>query len=323
MTSVLITGAAGFAGSHLVELLARGDAMVWALHRPGGRAIPSLTLEDPDTVVWRAVDLLDREALAAVVREANPSVIYHCGGAAHVGESWRRVTTTLEANIIGTHNVLEAMRGHGLDVPIVIPGSATVYRPADRALTEEDPVGPQNPYAISKLAQEMLGIGAVSEDGMQVMLPRAFNHIGPRQDDSYVASALAHQLARIEAGLEPPVVAVGNLDARRDITDVRDMVRAYVALAEKGTPGRIYNVCRGDACAVRELLDALLAEARVPVTVTVDRSRLRPNDTPLVLGNPQRIRHDTGWAATIPLQKTIGDLLAYWRTRVQLEPSRS
>jgi GDP-4-dehydro-6-deoxy-D-mannose reductase len=163
----------------------------------------------------------------------------------------------------------------------------------------------------------MLGGRAAADEGMHVLLPRAFNHIGPRQDESYVASALARQVAKIEAGKELPIVTVGNLDARRDITDVRDTVLAYVALAERGTPGRIYNVCRGEAYAVRELLDALLAEARVPVTITVDPERLRPNDTPLVLGNPQRIQSDTGWGAVIPLARTIADLLAYWREQVR------
>jgi GDP-4-dehydro-6-deoxy-D-mannose reductase len=323
MTSALVTGAAGFAGSHLVELLSGEGYAVWALHRPGGRPIPSLRIGNRQAVTWRAVDLLDRAGLAAAVRETRPSVIYHCGGAAHVGESWRRVTATLEANIIGTHNLLEAVRAVDPAIPIVIPGSATVYRPADRPLDEDDPVGPSNPYAISKLAQEMLGVGATADEGMRVLLPRAFNHIGPRQDESYVASALARQIARIEAGQERPSVAVGNLDARRDITDVRDTVRAYTALAQHGSPGRIYNVCRGEAYAVREILDALIDQARVPVTVTVDQNRLRPNDTPLIVGNPARIQADTGWKPAIPFGRTIADLLAYWRERVRHEQSPS
>jgi GDP-4-dehydro-6-deoxy-D-mannose reductase len=199
----------------------------------------------------------------------------------------------------------------------VIPGSALVYRPANDAIAEDSPIGPTSPYGLSKLAQEM----TAAESPLPVLLARPFNHAGPRQDPSYVTSAFARQLAEIETGGAPPVLRVGNLDARRDITDVRDTVRAYRALAEHGRPHRPYNICSGRAYRIRELLDILLSLVHVRVKVEVDPSRLRPSDNPVVLGSPARITRETGWRAEIPIEQTLSDLLAFWRATVAEEQS--
>jgi GDP-4-dehydro-6-deoxy-D-mannose reductase len=305
---LLITGAAGFAGSHLIDLLAEEDVPLAAWHRPGGRAPRGAA-----AVAWRAVDVLDRRAVELALRELHPSVIYHLAAAAHPGRSWVHTTGTLRANVLGTHHVLEAARRLDPAPALLLPGSAMIYRPAAAAIREDDPLGPANPYGLSKLAQEMLGAEAAVHDRLRVFLARPFNHIGPRQDDSFSTSGFARQIAEIEAGGREPVLHVGNLDACRDLTDVRDTVRAYRALVERGRPGRPYNICSGRAHSIRDILAALLRLARLPIEIRVDPARLRPADQALLLGDPARIRREAGWTPQIPLERTLRDLLDYWR----------
>jgi GDP-4-dehydro-6-deoxy-D-mannose reductase len=307
-SEILVTGAAGFAGSHLVDRLAGGGADLVAWHRPGGapaRAVPGTR--------WEAVDLLDADAVAVAIARLRPSAVYHCAGAAHVGRSWDSSESTFATNVRGTHHLLQALEGAGTDSRVLIPSSALVYANANEALTEEHPLLPGSPYALSKLAQEMLG--RRTNGPLGVTIARSFNHVGPRQDPQFVASGFARRIADIEKGRWDPEISVGNLDACRDLTDVRDTVRAYTLILERGTPGRPYNVCSGRAITMRHLLDLLLARARVPVTVKVDPARYRPNDTPLLLGDPSRLHADLGWTAEIPLEQTLDDLLEYWRMR--------
>ncbi|MFB3853356.1 MAG: GDP-mannose 4,6-dehydratase [Vicinamibacterales bacterium] len=311
--TILVTGAAGFAGSHLLDLLEKGPGEVVAWRR----------LEDPlppgrtgNELRWMQVDALDRQAVEDAIAEIRPDHVYHCAGAAHVGASWACTRETLEVNVLGTHYLLESLRRSGLSARVLLPGSAYVYRQSDHPITEDDPVLPASPYALSKLAQELAGQRAASDDGLEVLLPRAFNHFGPRQAPSFSTSSFAQQVAAIEAGLAEPVIKVGNLSARRDMTDVRDTVRAYQCLMQTGRPGVIYNVCSGKARRVGEVLDALLAAARVRITVETDPSRLRPQDAALVLGDPSRIQRETGWAPAIPFERSVADLLDYWRSAV-------
>jgi GDP-4-dehydro-6-deoxy-D-mannose reductase len=308
--TILVTGAAGFAGSHLLDLLETGPARVVAWRRP---ADPLPANRSGDELPWMSVDLLDAQAVRAAVELTRPRAIYHCAGAAHVGHSSDRTLETLAVNVLGTHHLIEAVRQAGLACRILIPGSALVYRQSGRALGEADPVGPTSPYGFSKLAQEMLGARGVSEAGLPILLTRSFNHIGPRQAPSFFASSFARQIAAIEAGGSEPVIFVGNLDARRDLSDVRDTIRAYQAIVERGRPARIYNVCSGRAHAIGEILDGLLAQARAPIRVRVDPALLRPNDNPLVLGDNARIREELGWTPTIPIERTLKDLLDFWR----------
>ena len=307
---VVVTGAAGFAGSHLLDVLLARDCRVVGLRRPGIGA--EVQARYPQ-VEWLEIELLDRNAVRHTLAGLAPDVIYHLAGAPHAGQSWGASTDTLAINVLATHHVLEGIRVAGLPTRVIIPSSAYVYRPADHALGEDDPLEPANPYAISKIATELAARRATIHDGIPVVVARSFNHLGPRQDASFFGSAVARQIAQIEAGLLDPALRVGNLDARRDFTDVRDTVRAYVALAERGRPGRIYNVCSGHARVMRELLDGLITLARVPVTVQLDPDRLRPNDTPLLLGNPSRMATEVGWKPEIPFGQTLQDLLDYWR----------
>lgn len=294
---VLVTGAAGFAGSYLMERLALSGASAVGWSR-------------------RDVDLLDRDAVRARMRALMPSAIYHCAGAPHVAHSWSDTSHPLRSNVVATHNLLDAVRRAGLHCRVLVTGSATVYADAGGPIDEDDAIAPASPYALSKLAQEQLALRAMVEDGIDVVVTRSFNHTGPRQRPSFAAPAMAMQLAMIEAGRTEPVIRVGNLDARRDITDVRDTVRAYEDLMARGRPGMSYNVCTGVAHAIRDVLDGLRARIRVPVRVEIDSSRLRPNDTPVLIGNPARLQGDTGWRPEIPFDQMLDDLLGYWREQV-------
>src|SRR5262249_4478570 len=302
----LVTGAAGFAGSHLVDLLSQSGASLVAWHRPGGTPP-----RERAGVRWDAVDLLDQPQVQAAIDRARPAAVYHCAGAAHVARAWDSTTSTFATNVLGTHHVLRALERSGIEAHVLIPSSALVYATADRALDEDQPLLPSSPYGLSKLAQEMLG--ARSNGALRVTIARPFNPFGPRQDPHFAASGFARRIADIEAGRWEPVISVGNLDARRDLTDVRDTVRAYQIIMERGRPGRPYNVCSGTAMSIRDLLDRLIARARVPVAVKVGQARYRPNDTPLLLGDPARVRDELGWSARIPIEQTLDDLLEYWR----------
>jgi GDP-4-dehydro-6-deoxy-D-mannose reductase len=308
--TILVTGAAGFAGSHLLDLLGQEDVRVVALRKPG---VGAETQAAYPAVTWMEIDLLDRDAMRRTVGDCAPAAVYHLAGAPHVGQSWSAATETLAVNVMGTHVLLEALRLEGAPSRVVVPSSAYVYRPAERALTEADAVEATNPYAISKVATELAVERAARVDGIHAVVARAFNHIGPRQDPSFFASGVARQVALIEAGRLEPVLRVGNLESRRDFTDVRDTVRAYRALAERGIPGRAYNVCSGRAYLMRDLLDGIVRRARVTVTIAPDHDRFRPNDTPLLLGDPSLIRQATGWEPRLPIEQTLQDLLDYWR----------
>ncbi|MBI3493646.1 MAG: GDP-mannose 4,6-dehydratase [Acidobacteria bacterium] len=303
---ILVTGAAGFAGSHLLDLLAQDEVDVVAWHRPNGA-----TRAASPHVRWEAVDLLDRRAVAESVRRLRPRAVYHCAGAAHVGRAWDSTEPTFAINVRGTHHLLDGLERAGVDARVLIPSSAMVYAPAPEPLTEQHSLRPSSPYGVSKLAQEMLASRA--HGPVSVTIARAFNHVGPRQDPDFAASGFAHRIADIEKGRWPPEISVGNLDAQRDLTDVRDTVRAYRVILERGQPSRPYNVCSGRAIAIGHLLDLLVARARVPVTVRIDPARLRPNDTPILVGDPSRLRDELGWRPGIPLEQTLDDLLEYWR----------
>jgi GDP-4-dehydro-6-deoxy-D-mannose reductase len=311
----LVTGGAGFAGSHLVErLLTRHTSIVAWANPSGGRGSSA----DP-RIQWMAVDVTEPSAVERAVRASNPSVIYHCAGLPHVAESWSRSEPALRVNAFGTYALLEGVRRAGLRCPVLIVGSALVYRPSPDPLTEEDPVGPSDPYGVSKLAQEMAG----AHTSTPVFIARPFNHAGPRQPSAFVTSTFARQIAEIEAGAAEPVLKVGNLDARRDITDVRDTVRGYEAIIASGRAGVPYNVCSGRAYRIADLLEQLLDMSQVAVRVQQDEARMRPSDNPIVCGDPSRITSDTGWRAEIPIERTLADLLDWWRREVRARNAMS
>jgi GDP-4-dehydro-6-deoxy-D-mannose reductase len=290
---VLVTGAGGFAGSHLVEHLSPS-------HR---------------VVAWtrQTVDLLDRDRVRAAIRELRPAQIYHCAGVPHVAESWRDTAQPLEGNVLATEHLFDALRREGIRCRVLVPGSATVYAPSSEPISETDPIAPASPYAISKLAQEQLALRAIQEDGLDVVLTRSFNHTGPRQTPAFVAPSMARQIALIERGQLEPVIKVGNLDAQRDVTDVRDVVRAYAALMQSGKTGVVYNVASGAARSIRSILEALVSRSKMPVRIEVDQTRMRPNDVPVVVGDSSRLNAATGWRPDITFDQMLNDLLSYWR----------
>ena len=310
---VLVTGAAGFAGSHLIELLRQDGDRARRVAPPRAPPLPPMSPAFAGT----AVDLLDaggrepRHGRPAARRGLSLSPGRRTSaspGAACVRRS--RSTSS------GLTTCFARWPAPGWRRASLIPGSALVYRQSDAALSEEAPLGPASPYALSKLAQEMLGIRAIAEDGQRVVVARSFNHLGPRQDPSFAASSFARQIARIEAGMAEPIIEVGNLDARRDLTDVRDMVRAYHVILQRGRPGAVYNVCSGRAHVMGDVLERLVRLSRVAVEIRRDAARCRPQDLPLLLGDPERITRDLGWTPRITLEQSLADLLAYWRETV-------
>jgi GDP-4-dehydro-6-deoxy-D-mannose reductase len=306
-TTTLVTGAAGFAGSHLIDMLAAGGFPLVAWHRPGGAPPRQMA-----GVIWEPIDLLDQAAVRASIARLRPAVVYHCAGAAHVGRSWDNTERPFAINVRATHHLLDAMSRVRLEAQVLIPSSALVYQPSEHALSETDTLVPASPYGLSKLAQELLGRRPHGE--LKIGIARSFNHFGPRQDPMFVGSGFARRIADIERGRWAPEISVGNLDARRDLTDVRDTVRAYKLILERGVPGRPYNVCTGRAVEIRQLLEMLVARAKVRVTIKLDPARIRPNDVPILLGDPARLRDETGWRPEIALEQTVDDLLAYWRS---------
>ncbi len=309
--SLLVTGAGGFVGSHLIELLERDHTDVVAWLRPGTEPLVRGT-----RVNWIEIEMHDRDAVGRAIGASAPSRIYHLAGVPHVGESWDRTHETFAGNVLATHHLFDAVRRAALQPRILITSTAFVYAPVNRAITEHDPVRPNSPYGTSKLAQEMLSRRAWEDDGIPVLIARSFNHVGPRQAPSFVASSIAKQIAEIEAGQRAPTLLMGNMESERDIMDVRDTVRAYQSMMSAARPGVPYNVCSGVPVRVRALVELMTSQARVPVAIQQDPSRFRPTDTPMVLGDNTRLTADTGWSPQIPLEKTVEDLLAYWRERV-------
>ena len=308
---VLVTGAAGFVGGHLIERLSTLGGSIVGWHRPGGdaRALRS-------EVQWMAVEMLDANAVRQALAHANPEQVYHLAGWAHPGQSWQHTLDTYQNNVLATHHLLTAVAQHTPRARVLVACSGTIYAPQAHLLTESDTIAPASPYATSKLAQEMLAAQSYRLDGVQTLIARAFNHTGPGQDASYVAPAIARQIARIERGLQEPLLRLGNLEPKRDISDVRDVAAAYVGMMQSGTPGTPYNVCSGRELSIRNLVDAFVERSEMPVTVVQDQSLFRPNDPPMLVGSHARLTSDTGWSPAIPLSQTVDDLLAFWRSGV-------
>jgi GDP-4-dehydro-6-deoxy-D-mannose reductase len=307
-----VTGATGFAGRHLLDRLAADGAQaVVAWHRPGGHP--------PDRerpVQWAEVDLTDADAVDRAIAEAAPARLYHLAGAPNVASSWQRPAAHLRANALGTHHLLRAVRRHAPGCRVLVVSSAQIYQPSDDPIREDAPLVPVNPYGISKLAQDQLALRAAEDDGLDVVVARPFNHAGPGQAPAFAVSHFARQIARIEGGLEPPVLATGNLDTRRDLTDVRDVVDAYGRIMAGAPRGRAYNVCSGRAWRIGDLLSELLQLAHAEIVIETDRARLRPNDVPIVQGDATRLRSELGWTPAIPVEQTLADTLEWWRAQV-------
>lgn len=313
----LITGIAGFAGSHLAELLLTKGYEIYGLCRPRSKtdhieSIKSkLHLED--------ADLLDSHSLYTTISRIKPDYIFHLAAQSFVPTSWVSPSVTLEVNIVGSANLYEAVRQVGIDPVIQIACSSEEYGlvyPNEIPIKETNPLRPQSPYAVSKLAMDYLGYQYYCSYKMKIVRTRGFNHTGPRRGETFVSSNFAKQIAAIEKGKQEPIIRVGNLDAQRDWTDVRDMVRGYLIAVEKCEPGDVYNICTGKGVLIKDMLDMLLSFSKVKVTVAEDSARMRPSDVPVLIGDNTKFVKKTGWKPEIPFKKTMEDLLDYWRVRI-------
>lgn len=316
---VLITGIAGFGGTHLGKFLTREGRTVLGLDHPEAlksaarNTIPAADLLDCDLTRLGSGDL------KAFVGRSPLEAVYHLAAIASVHLSWGSVQSTVGVNAVGTINLLESLQHLGRP-PLLLVGSADQYGavPSRRQpLRESMPCAPRSPYALSKLWQEEAGQYYARLQKWPIFLTRTFNHTGPGQSPNFVCSDFARQIALIESGLMEPVMQVGNLRAARDFLDVRDVVRAYGLLVRKGRPGRPYNVASGRAWKVSELLRTLLALSSTRIEVRQDPSRQRTSDIPLLLGDPGRLRRGTGWCPAIAIERTLADLLDFWRDRVR------
>ncbi len=321
----LVTGASGFAGSHLCEyLLTQPGWEVYALSFPGW---PTTHL-DPirAQIVLLSGDLMVADWVERTVAETRPDVVFHLAAQSSPSASLVDPAGTLVNNVVAQVNLFQAILKAGLDPVVLVVGSGDEYglvRPDEVPVDEDTPLRPANPYAVSKIAQDFLGLQYFLSHRLRAVRVRPFNHIGPRQAPVFVTADWAQQIAEIEAGLRPPIVQVGNLQARRDFTDVRDMVRAYYLAVTLGEPGEVYNLGSGKAYAVEEVLQTLLALSCVPVKVEVDPRRLRPSDIPVIACDSTRFRRRTGWEPRIPLEQSLRDILDYWRGQVRARSTRS
>ncbi|MDQ3930219.1 MAG: GDP-mannose 4,6-dehydratase [Chloroflexota bacterium] len=266
-----------------------------------------------------SADLTDREQTTHMVEQVKPSYVFHLAAQSNVQEAFRDPAATLMNNVVGELHLLDALRISCPEARVLAVGSSEQYglvRPEDIPIDENTLFRPNNPYAVSKIAQDALALQYHLAYGQKIIRVRPFNHIGPGQNENFVASAFARQVALIESGLQEPVIYVGNLQAKRDSTDVRDMVRAYHLAVTRGEPGEVYNVGSGEGRSIQWLLDSLLSISDVAVEVREDPARMRPSDIPIQVCDPTRFRRATGWAPQVPLERTLRDILDYWREKV-------
>jgi len=307
----LITGVQGFAGPHLIRVLR--DETDWELYGLGRSRRAT-------TVDYHPVnaDLLDRDLLHDVVAQVAPTHVFHLAAQSHVPTSHTDGGATLINNVIGQMNLLDACRDCVTPPRVLIVASGEEYgraRPDQMPLREDCPLNPTSPYAVSKIAQDYLGLQYFTAYGLPVVRVRPFNHIGPGQSDRFAVPAFARQIAMIEAGQQEPVVRVGNLEARRDFVDVRDVVRAYYLALTRGEPGEVYNIGGGAVVSIGEVLDMLLALSSHAIAVEPNPDLMRPSDVPLFVADSTRLREATGWEPTIPFARSLQDILDWWRAQ--------
>lgn len=318
---VLITGITGFAGSHLAELcLQKPDVKVYGTVRTRSRLdnishlIPRLELHE--------CDLRDPFAVQKMLETVAPDYIFHLAAQSFVPTSWKAPEETISTNILSQLNIFEGIRQFRMETRVQIACSSEQYGlvyPYELPINEHNPFRPLSPYGVSKVAQDLLGYQYHASYGLCVVRTRAFNHTGPRRGESFVTSSFCRQVAEIEAGKRPAVLRCGNLDARRDFTDVRDMVRAYWLALERGEPGEAYVIASGNAYRIGDVLEIILANARCSIEVETAPELMRPSDVPVLIGDASKFHKLTGWKPEISFARTMSDLLEYWRAVVAEE----
>ena len=319
----LITGAAGFVGNHLARLLLDKDIEVW------GTLLNDREKMDEDIagrVHLMTCDIRDAGQVRSVLTTCRPDYIFHLAAQSNVARSWENPTETFEINVLGTIRLLDEIACSAKDAKTLLVGSAEEYGKAAASqgpIKENTPLDPVNPYGASKAVVSMLFKQYWVKFGLPLIYVRAFNHIGPGQAPGFVTVDFARQIAAIETGAGEPVMKVGNLEARRDFTDVRDVVKAYWALVTHGSPGEVYNVASGRAVAIQKILDILLRQAAVKIEVRQDEAKMRASDIPGLLGDITKIEAETGWKPTITVEQSLKDILDYWRDKVKIGLDKS
>lgn len=308
----LIIGGAGFVGAYLIR----------HLRDEKGREVyvtkmPHEEISEDGAKVYD-LNILDKDAICTLLSEVQPDEIFHLAAQSSVAVSWKNPALTVDVNVKGGVNVLDAVRDTCPKARVLLIGSGEEYghvRNEEMPIREENAVRPGNIYAATKVCQNLLGAIYAEAYQMDVMMVRAFNHIGPNQMPIFVVADFCKQIADIEAGRQEPVMKVGNLSARRDFTDVRDVVRAYGMIIEKGSAGETYNVGSGHAIAIQEILDEILAESKAEISVEKDPNKFRPVDVPVIEADTTKLREATGWEPQIPLTQTIKETVEYWRNK--------
>lgn len=317
MKRVLITGMTGFVGSHLAEFLLDKGFEVHGIERPRSRNENIVHIRNK--IKLHEADIRDSASIRTTIKNIEPDYIFHLASQSFVQHSFTAPEETLVTNIIGNLNVLESVRQLNIDPIIQVAGSSEEYglvKEDEVPIKETNPLRPLSPYAVSKVAQDKLSRQYHHSYGLKTVITRAFNHTGPRRGEVFATSNFAKQIAEIEKGKKEPTIHVGSLEAKRDWTDVRDIVKAYLLSVERCDHGEVYNICAGRAWRIDEMLNMLLQMSNVKIEVKQDPARLRPSDVPLLLGDCTKFKEKTGWKPEIPFETTMKDLLDYWRGRV-------
>lgn len=314
----MITGVTGLAGTHLANMLAEelhGVELYGGFEPSNPGNLKGLS----GKVETLPLEVLDKDQVRQSVEGISPDVIYHFAAFVSVARSFENPALAFQTNAIGTINLLEAAKSCCRSAKIMVPGSAEAYGrvdPKDLPITELQPLRPRNPYGLSKASQEMIAQYYQEAFGMNIYLTRSFNYTGPGQPAGFVCSDFANQIAEIERGMKGPVISVGNLKAKRDFLDIRDVVRAYRAIVEEGRPGVVYNVCSGRSVSIEEVLETLVRMSHSKISVSADPARLRPVDVPDFVGDNSRLVRETSWRQRIAFADSLRDVLEFWRRKV-------
>ncbi|MBA3723907.1 MAG: GDP-mannose 4,6-dehydratase [Candidatus Levybacteria bacterium] len=316
MKKVLITGITGFVGQHLAyELLSQKEYHVTGTYRSASSLDQLGELQDQITL--KLLNLDNPDAVSEFFKDEKPDHIYHLAAQASPFLSFKNPSDTITNNIIAQLNVFEALREHAMKSTRVLSVATGemygVVKPSDIPIDEDTPLRPISPYSVSKIAQDYMSLQYVLAHDLDIVRMRPFNHIGPGQKEGYVVADFAKQIAEIEKGKREPILSVGNLEAKRDFTDVRDMVKGYVLALEKGEKGEVYNIGSGNSHRINDMLQLLLSYSTKMVELKIDPARFRPIDVPEVVCDYGKFHKRTGWKPEIPFEKTLQEILDYWR----------
>jgi len=318
MERVLITGITGFVGSHLSELLLEKNFKVYGIERWRSKTENVEHIKKKLKLI--EADIRDAHSVEKVISDVEPHLIFHLAAQSFVPMSWNAPADTITTNVIGTINLFEAVRKSKCDPRIQVAGSSEEYGlvyPDEVPIKETNPLRPLSPYGVSKVAQDRLSFQYHKSYGLKIVITRAFNHTGPRRGEVFVTSNFSKQVASIERGIQKPTIKVGNLNAKRDFSDVRDVVNAYWIAIKKCKPGEVYNICSGNSRTIQSVLDLVLKMSKNKnIKIEKDSSRMRPSDVEILQGDYTKFSEATGWKPEIPFEKTMEDLLNYWRERV-------